>query len=391
MKKALFFAALCFTFLHAAADPECGFDSYETPEHALIREEILRQINSGTVGLKSDGSNSSDILYFRLQYHIVTKTDGTGGLDPADLPMVTDMLNRAYKPANIQFVSCSEANIIRNDQWYMYAGIYSGTGGDSVSLNRYTDAMGFPRISTTGWDTLNYRKLSQANNLANALNIYFLEHTTNRGWATWGNQKKNYIINRNEQKYVVVPHEVGHFFGLYHTFSGVFDDDENFIKTTENVARSGTNSNCSVKGDNFCDTPADHNLHCSNLSNDFICLDERYDEFGDRYSPDRGNIMSYGFIEDLYMDGTLVSRFSKQQCHFMRLYARSSIDQKLILSPISDMKYSGGTLYFITQSSNPVILRNVSVSNASTLKVTACETLIEDVLEISSNATVEFL
>ncbi len=79
-------------------------------------------------------------------------------------------------------------------------------------------------------------------------------------------------------------HEMGHFFGLPHTFAG----------SGELV----NGSNCETAGDQICDTPADPYYD----DPDIVWVDENcifqplfQDANGEYYRPDVGNIMSYYF------------------------------------------------------------------------------------------------
>lgn len=79
-------------------------------------------------------------------------------------------------------------------------------------------------------------------------------------------------------------HEMGHYFGLEHTFMD--------IPTTELV----DGSNCATTADGICDTPADPYVHPQGMT--FYVLDCRFinmsqDANGDYYDPLVGNIMSY--------------------------------------------------------------------------------------------------
>jgi predicted Zn-dependent protease with MMP-like domain len=76
-------------------------------------------------------------------------------------------------------------------------------------------------------------------------------------------------------------HELGHVFGLSHTFGG----DPELVD----------GSNCETAGDGLCDTPADPYILDAPIQWQDGCefVWEGTDANGDYYSPDVGNIMSY--------------------------------------------------------------------------------------------------
>lgn len=81
----------------------------------------------------------------------------------------------------------------------------------------------------------------------------------------------------------VVAHELGHYFGLAHTFES-------------EVPELADGSNCATAGDRICDTPADPYVDGDKTSDymtgcEFNSL--KRDLNGDTYSPDVSNIMSY--------------------------------------------------------------------------------------------------
>ena len=78
-------------------------------------------------------------------------------------------------------------------------------------------------------------------------------------------------------------HELGHFFGLYHTH-GI----SNAVQTNE----LANGSNCTVAGDDVCDTPADPNLRPF-VDNDCVYEGNALDQNGEPFSPDPTNLMSY--------------------------------------------------------------------------------------------------
>jgi hypothetical protein len=79
-------------------------------------------------------------------------------------------------------------------------------------------------------------------------------------------------------------HELGHYFGLEHTFEG-------------GGIELADGSNCETAGDGICDTPADPYVHPSPVE-DYVDDNCRFifmgqDANGDYYDPITGNIMSY--------------------------------------------------------------------------------------------------
>lgn len=91
-------------------------------------------------------------------------------------------------------------------------------------------------------------------------------------------------------------HELGHFFGLLHTFEG---SGEELVD----------GSNCETAGDKICDTPADPydvEFKIEEYVNDCIFFNVQKDANGDFYQPQVGNIMSYypcpcGFTQGQYL------------------------------------------------------------------------------------------
>ncbi len=100
-----------------------------------------------------------------------------------------------------------------------------------------------------------------------------------------------------------VTHELGHVFGLAHTFGSgdviAAAQGEPFDASTELV----DGSNCETAGDQVCDTPADP--YIPNDPNGTVWIDtncvyvyDGRDTNGDYYEPDIDNIMAYYFPDD---------------------------------------------------------------------------------------------
>ena len=138
------------------------------------------------------------------------------------------------------------------------------------------------------WDSLSrdYR-VDEINRLfyqENRINIYLVDRFDDPNFCGFAGVGQ--VANANNAKVYLkgscLPHEMGHLFGLLHTFEG----------GTETV----NGSNCDTAGDLICDTPADPYVEGSDtlwLGNNGEFIFTGLDVNGAYYQPDVGNIMSY--------------------------------------------------------------------------------------------------
>lgn len=119
----------------------------------------------------------------------------------------------------------------------------------------------------------------------NTINMYFVSNLTGPtgthvcGYAHFpGGRDMIFVEKGCESDGKTLSHEMGHFFGLFHTFE------------TANGVELINGSNCLTAGDLICDTPAD-----PGGTNGTDCQPQPYvhDNSGNWYVPQVGNIMSY--------------------------------------------------------------------------------------------------
>lgn len=182
---------------------------------------------------------------------------------------------------------------------------------DLASTNKYFAPI-CVTFSLCGIDTIhnyNYDSIATSQEYAEVtgyftardrINIFItgeLDEPTKCGFASLGGVASNgYIYLKKGCTPGTLVHEMGHYFGLPHTFEGNGDELVN-------------GSNCETAGDGLCDTPADpydpNDEEAVYLDGcEFIYLG--LDDNGEFYQPDVGNIMSYygcdcGFTRDQYL------------------------------------------------------------------------------------------
>lgn len=190
--------------------------------------------------------------------HIVRKDNGTGGLTLTQLNDAMQIVNDYYAHANIHFFVA---------QTY------------EIHSSRYFD-----------FNTSDESAMGLKYDVQNAINIYFTNSVgdnqgTYCGYAYFpGGPDRILMDNSCAINGSTLPHEIGHFFTLYHTHG-----KDNSQLTDELV----NGSNCTTAGDEICDTPADPQLSFNNVNGSCIYTGSAKDANGDLFTPDPKNIMSY--------------------------------------------------------------------------------------------------
>jgi hypothetical protein len=207
-----------------------------------------------------------------IKAHIIRNDNGTGGLTEAELNDALAIMNSYYINAGLEFFLCSGINYIDDSDFY--------------SLERSEES-----------------SLTSGNDVANVINIYFANQLFSStgsslcGYAYYpGGPLRIMMANGCVGNGSTLAHEMGHFFGLFHTHG----NSNTPGATTELV----NGSNCDSSGDFICDTPADPVLSTGNVTFNCLYTGNLRDANNDLYEPDPHNIMSYSRKEcrDLFTE-----------------------------------------------------------------------------------------
>ena len=175
-----------------------------------------------------------------------------------------------------------------------------------------------------------YNKLSKENDEKDMITIYVLDHKNDfcvesNGSLSCGRTGGfSYILSERANNVVVsrfdledpkiVAHELGHFFGLYHTFEEHLFGKDRFVE-----------SECRTTGDRICDTPPDPGTFFEIYVNYSKCEMIGFeDEHGNEYKPLLENIMSY--FKPCYLKEY---SFTPQQVEIMRMASELDFRKKL--------------------------------------------------------------
>lgn len=125
------------------------------------------------------------------------------------------------------------------------------------------------------------------------------------------NPLTNSITVMTKKSSSTLAHEIGHYFGLKHPHQN-WKSSKLKQESVSRTRRSGflkTKLNCETNGDFLADTPAEPDL---NLFSDSLCkytgADTILDHWGDPYTPNTNNIMSYTNERDCRDNFTLMQR-----------------------------------------------------------------------------------
>ncbi len=260
-RTALAAAVLCSSWA-AHADP--GDDGTPCPmsptqdEARLVRERMA-------IGMYDAPAHRGgpDILV-PLTIHVVRRSDGTGGLSPAQVQQAIDGANELWLGSGIQFCTPGETLYIDSDMYHYETDTY-----DEVNTLRMT------------------------NQTPNTINVYFVNNLrTELGslcgissftFSTYQGIAVSNSCTPSAGNPSTFAHELAHYFDLYHTHERAFGDE------------CTDGSNCHEAGDLMCDTPADPNI--SGEVNPAFCewggSEDPPCESSVPYAPSARNLLSY--------------------------------------------------------------------------------------------------
>ncbi len=299
--KSLFYAIIVLTFFFNINTKVVG---QPRSEESLSRElecdtELrIEQIdyNNQTWQFKESlrGQITDELNFIPLAIHIVRTSYRQGGLTEEELEASINELNQKFSQVNFTFEVC-HINYIDEDQFF------------------------FPDMWSTYESTSLEYQMARPNLVEGALNIFFKPNINpvRCGWASFPGfldleAPKDWIVVSNNCGLGILPHEVGHYFNLYHPHQGSWTlDGEDIIVAEELVSRDNGNCGQLMVGDELCDTAAEPYRNNSGL---FQCVDEscvfdqacnELDGMGIGYDPDTNNIMSYTdkTCRDIFTDG----------------------------------------------------------------------------------------
>lgn len=246
------------------ATPSESQESITAREKRLLKLKSRFAENASTSGLTA-------VQYLPIKAHIIRNTDGSGGLSQADINTALVQINRYYQNvgSGLQFYFCGSPNFINNSAYYDY-------------------------------DNTEETALCNANDVTNAINIYFPNSIHFGSLAVAGYAYFPSTLSSSNRLFVqaqyatdnrTLAHELGHYFNLLHTFQN--------SNNTNNAEREYVTrdvmlgANCSTKGDLICDTPADPYGRDSVSIQGCSYTGTARDPRGQLYGPSLSNIMSY--------------------------------------------------------------------------------------------------
>lgn len=240
-------------------------------EAEAIKARLLANKKAWSEGLVFPRSTQ----YVPVKFHLVNKTDGSGGILLRNVLDQLCALNADFKSFGIQFYIKDSFNFINDDR--LYAHHY------------------------------NYRNMMETYRDPSAINIWIVDNANPTGFdgyvaGYYTNSKDWLVIQKDEIKAFTftLPHEMGHYFGLLHTFYG-WDSDPwqaavhgnpapvmspNQIPTEEQAGL-----NCDIAGDFICDTPPDYGF--GSYWTDCNYTGGAMDPLGTIVNPDEPNFMGY--------------------------------------------------------------------------------------------------
>ena len=215
------------------------------------------------------------MIHIPVLFHVVRRNDGTGGATVTGLNQAVANLNVLFQPAGIAFYQC-------------------GTQPQYINSTRLFD-----------YNIIDEDVLANPNDVPNAINIYITNTITYAGNPASGYayypspvaQSNRIFVRASDVTGSSVPHEMGHYLNLYHTFqknqSPVVADRELVIRPGDPQGTRPFPENCYTAGDLVGDTPADPYGLPGTATANCVYSGSAVDANGDLFAPMTSNIMSY--------------------------------------------------------------------------------------------------
>lgn len=266
MRKWFFAGLMLCSFTHAKAQ---SFNLSDKGCATVTTSQEMQDLAAYIANPHVKAKTTAGVDSIPLSIHIVSKTDGSGRYRLDHLLTVLCQLNTRYKPVGFYFYVKWPVHFIKNTSYYVH-------------------------------DHWNGSQMMSQNNVPNTTNVYFVNDPAGAcGYYTYGEDAVAISNNCSAPNSTTLTHEIGHYFGLPHTFSGW--ENGQTPANPEKVTR-GPGANCSTAGDMFCDTEADY------LGARWNCpySGTKVDQNGQKYHPDSSLYMAYS-------DDACMTRFSNQQ------------------------------------------------------------------------------
>ncbi|SOE23945.1 Por secretion system C-terminal sorting domain-containing protein [Spirosomataceae bacterium TFI 002] len=210
---------------------------------------------------------------------VVHKTGGLPLLSETDIGTLIAKANEYFAPINYEFyVFSSGVKHVYNDKYYNLKVEDETELRSKYDVENAINLYFVSSIVLPNQDVLSgFTSLPSLNNAGNRIFLSYLDRNT-----------EDFQILAEK----VLPHELGHYFGLLHTFN---NSNSEKIEERELVTR-GVGANCATAGDFICDTPADpyereHSI--ASLECGVQPPSTLVDQLGQSFVSGDGNLMSY--------------------------------------------------------------------------------------------------
>ncbi len=214
--------------------------------------------------VQSRSTKKDQFFDLRVYFHVIRKTDGTGGQSRKNVEAAYNILNEDFTPHRISFNWDQKIDYIDNDYYFNTPDssiFYVNNHQNGIDIYLYDDGTSFSG--------------GLAHGVGSSSELFIAGRDWNPPFQSFSSSH-------------VISHEMGHVLFLWHTHHGTVKEISNDNQCAELV----DGSNATTCGDYVEDTPADPLISNTDPRNCEWHGSER-DANGDLYKPDTHLIMSY--------------------------------------------------------------------------------------------------